>query len=149
MNLLQNVKFTQVLGYTAAGQTAKKATLVDMANYEGCTFVYSFGALVEAGTVACDVNGNSTNATGGAKLAGTAAFTTTAAAAALPISCQVVDVYQPKPVDYRYLEAMVTPATQNAVILGIVAIQYNGRLKPEVQAANVLKATQLISPAAA
>lgn len=149
MNLLKNVKVSQILGYTAAGTTAKKSTIVDMAGYEGCMFIFHLGALTEAGTVACDINGNSTNATGGTKLAGTAALTTTAAMAALTESCQVVDIYQPDPASYRYLEAMLTPAAQTAVILGITAIQYNGKVKPTTQAASVLKSTQLVSPAAA
>lgn len=133
MNLSNEVRVDRVLGYFAAGTTARKAAIIDMAGYEGCMFIFDFGTIVEAGTIACDINGDDVNNTAGmTKLAGGADVTVTAAMAALTQSAVVVDIYQPEPSLHRYLEAVVTPAAQNAVITGITAIRYNGKVKPEV-----------------
>lgn len=148
MNLLKNVKVTQVLGYFAAGVTARKAEIIDMAGYEGCLFIFQFGTLIEAGTLDCFVNGDAANATGAmSRLLTTTAHTVTAADAAKTQSCVMIDVYQPDPVLHRYLEAVSDPSDQNAVILGITAIQYSGKVHPDVNGASVLKSTLLTSPA--
>jgi len=147
MNLSKNVKVTQVLGYTAAGQTAKKADIIDTANYEGCMFIYELGTIIENGTLDCFVSGDAANNTAAmTRLTTTTAHTVTAANAALTKSCIVVDIFQPDPVLHRYLEATITPAVANAVILGITAIQYNGRVHPDTQPASTLKSTFLQSP---
>lgn len=148
MNLSKNVKVSQLLGYFAAGQTTRKSTVLDMAGYEGCMFIFSFGTILETGTIACDINGNTTNATGGTKLAGGASHTVTATTAALTQSAVVVDIYQPDPATSRYLEAMITLGTANTVVLGVIAIQYNGKKKPEVTT-QLLAASLATSPAAA
>lgn len=133
MNLSKNVKVTQLLGYFAAGQTVRKSAILDMAGYEGVMFVYSFGTILDTGVIACGVNGNTTNATGGTALtAATATATVTATTASLTSSAIVTEVYQPDPATSRYLEAMITPTVANTVILGIVAIQYQGKVKPEI-----------------
>jgi hypothetical protein len=133
MNLSKEVKVTQVMGYYAAGQTVRKAPVIlDNAGYEGCMFVFSFGTLLNTGVIACDINGNTANATGGTKLAGGASATVTPTTAALTSSAIVVDLYQPDSTVSRYLEAMITPTVANTEILGVVAIQYNGKSKPEV-----------------
>jgi hypothetical protein len=148
MNLSKNVRIDQVLGYFAAAQTAKKSDIVDMAGYEGCLFIFHFGTILATGTIACDINGNSTNATGGTKLAGGATHTVTATTAALAKSAVVVDIYQPDPTTYRYIEAMITLGVANTEILGITAIRYSGKKMPEVTA-QLLAASFAASPAAA
>lgn len=146
MNLLKNVKVDQVLGYYAAGTTKRTSDIIDMANYDGVMFVFELGTLIENGTLDCFVEQNSANSTSGmARLATTTAHTVTAADAALAKSAIVVDVFKP---GERYIQANITPATQNAVILGITAIRYNGRVKPDANA-TLLASTQLISPAEA
>jgi hypothetical protein len=146
MNLLQNVKVDQVLGYYAAGQTKRTSDIIDMANYEGVMFIVELGTLLENGTLDAFVEQNPTNATSGmARLATTTVYTVTAADALVAKTAIVVDVFQPQE---RYLQCNITPATQNAVILGITAIRYSGRVKPDANS-GLLKSTQLISPAEA
>ncbi len=147
MNLSKNVKIDQVLGYYAAGTTKRTSDILDMAGYDGVVFVASLGTLIEAGTVDVFPEENDSNTTVGmAKLAGTAAYTVTAGAAALTKSCIIVDVYKPLK---QYIQCNITPAVQNAVILGIVAIRYKGKMGPEAMTTpNPLKATQLVSPVA-
>jgi len=144
MNLLTNVKVDQVLGYYAAGTTVEKSAIVDMAGYEGCMFIFELGTILDTGVITCNVNGNTINATGGANL-GSAVATVTATTAALTQSAIVVDIFQPQPTTSRYLEAAITPSVANAVILGITAIRYQGKYKPELTT-GLLASTQLVSP---
>ena len=134
MNLSNAVKVDQVLGYYAAAQNTLKSDIVDMAGYEGCLFLFEFGTILNNGTIACDINGNNTNATGGTKMAGGASVTITAALATAAKSVIAVDVYQPNATDdkYRYLEAMITLGVANTLVLGVTAIRYGGKLKPEL-----------------
>lgn len=146
MNLLQRVKVDQVLGYYAAGTTKRTSDIIDMANYDGVMFIAELGTIIENGTVDVFVEQNDANSTSGmARLATTTAHTVTAANAALAKSAIVVDVYKPQE---RYLQCNITPATQNAVILGITAIRYSGRVQPDANG-DLLKSTQLISPSEA
>ena len=143
MNLLQRVKIDQVLGYYAAGTTKRTSDIIDMANYDGVLFIAELGTIIENGTVDVFVEQNTENSTSGmARLATTTAHTVTAENAALAKSAIVVDVFRP---NKRYLRCNITPATQNAVILGITAIRYSGRICPDANA-DLLKSTQLISP---
>jgi hypothetical protein len=143
-NLFGRVKIDQILGYYAAGQTKRTSDIIDMSGWEGCIFVAELGTIIENGTVDVFVEQNPTNATSGmARLATTTAHTVTAANATNAKSCIVVDVYKPRE---RYLQCNITPATQNAVVLGVTAIRYNGSA-PSV--AGPLLATVLASPAEA
>lgn len=148
MQLVKNVKVDQVLGYYAAAQTTRKSDVIDMAGYEGCMFIFEFGTLLETGTIACDINGNTTNATGGTKLAGGATYTVTAAGALLGKSAIVVDIFQPEPTTSRYIEAMITLGVANTLITGITAIRYQGKYKPELTT-GLLASSSAVSPAAA
>ena len=146
MNLSKNVKIDQILGYFAAGTTKKTSAILDMSGYEGVIFVAGLGKLIEAGTVDVFADGDDENSTAAmAELAGTAAYTVTEAAAALTYSCIILDVYKPLE---RYIQCNITPAVSNAVILGITAIRYKGKMAPEANG-DLLKGTQLVSPSEA
>ena len=148
MNLLKNVKIDQILGYYTAGTTARTSTadIIDMQGYDGCLFIAEFGKLIEAGTINVQVLQDTASGGGTmAAVAGTAAYTTTAAAAALTQSAIAVDIFRPLE---RYLEVTVTPATNNAVILGVTAIRYKGKMGPDANG-DLLKGTQLVSPSEA
>jgi len=145
MNLSKNVKIDQILGYFTAGQTKRTSAILDMSGYEGVVFIAGIGAITEAGTIDVFAEGDDENSTGSmAELAGTAAYTITAAAAALTYSCIVLDVYKPLE---RYIQCNITPASESAVILGITAIRYKGKMGPEAMTTPYpLKATMLVSP---
>ena len=145
MNLSKNVKVTQALGYFAAGTTKRTSAIIDMANYEGVMFVVGLGTIIENGTLDAYCEENTSNTTVGmARIpASTVALTVTAGMAAKTSSCILVDVYQPKE---QFVQCNITPATSNAVILGIVAIQYKGKNKPSVQDASVLATNFFQSP---
>ena len=148
-NLLKNVAVKQILGYYAAGTTKRTSDIVDMAGYDGVMFVASLGTIIEAGTLDVFVEQDTANATTYmTRLATTTVLTLTAAHATLTKSCIIVDVYRPKE---RYLQCNITPAAQNAVILGIVAILYKSHKAPVAQVATalnaVIKSTTLTEPA--
>ena len=143
MFLKQN-QISQRLGYFAAGTTKKTTTILDMAGYDGVVFIVGLGTLIEAGTLDAFVEQNTINSTSGmARLATTTVHTVTAADALKTESCIVVDVFRPQE---RYVQCNITPAVQNAVILGVVAIQYNGRVKPETLGASVLTSFAISNP---
>lgn len=146
MNLSKNVQIDQVLGYYAAGTTKRTSAILDMAGYDGVMFVASLGTIIEAGTIDVFAEQNTANSTSGmARLAGQTAHTVTAANALLAYSAIVVDIAN---LTEQYVQCNITPATQNAVILGIVAIRYSGRVKPTLNSA-LLKSTTLFGPAEA
>lgn len=143
--MLSNLKITPVLGYFAAGTTKRTSTIIDMDGFDGVVFAAILGTTIEAGTIDVFVDQNPTNATSGmARLATTTAYTVPASPAAL--TQIAVEVKKPRE---RYLQCNVTPAVQNAVICGVVAIQYKGHLCPVTQDAAFVKATTLVSPAEA
>jgi hypothetical protein len=145
MNLLKNVKVDQILGYYAAGTTKETSDIIDMAGYDGVLFIAELGTLIAAGTLDVFVEENSSNSTVGmARLATTAVYTVTAAAALLAKNCILVDIYKPLK---EFLQCSITPAAQQAVILGITAIRYRGKAKPEAMTTPYpLLATELIGP---
>ena len=145
MNLSKNVKIDQILGYFAAGVTKRTSAILDMKGYEGVLFVAGLGTIIENGTVDVYPEQNTSDTTVGmAEQAGTSAYTVTAAAAALTYSCILVDIYKPLE---QFIQCNITPAVQNAVILGIVAIRYKGKMGPEAMTTPYpLKATMLVSP---
>jgi hypothetical protein len=146
MRGLTEIQVDQVLGYFAAGTTKRTSTIVDMQGYEGVIFVVGLGTIIEAGTLDAYVEQNTINsASGMARLAGQVLHTVTAANALLTQSSISIDVYRPQE---RYLQCNITPAVQNAVVLGISAIRYGGRKQPTGNAA-LLKLIQLASPAEA
>lgn len=143
--LSDNVKITPVLGYFAAGTTKRTSAIIDMDGFDGVVFVAMLGTTIEAGTVDVFVEQHTLNQTSGmARLATTTAYTVPASPAAL--TSILVDVYKPRE---RYLQGNITPAAQNAVICGMIAIQYKSHLCPVTMEAAVVKATKLISPAEA
>ena len=146
MNLLKNVKIDQILGYFAAGKTAKTTDSIDMSGYDGALFIAEFGTIVEAGTINVQVLQDTASGGGTmAAVAGTAAHTVTAANVALTHSALAVDIFRPLE---RYLEVTVTPAAQNAEILGVTVIRYKGKMGPDANG-DLLKGTQLVSPSEA
>lgn len=132
-NFLANHDVSAIAGYTAAGVTAVKSDIVDSAGYEEVTFIFTFDTLLATSVLNCYINGNSTNATGGTKLADDISYTVTTTDATLGQSAIAISVYQPDPTLFRYLEAVVDPDTANAVLTGVVCIRSGGKKKPATQ----------------
>jgi hypothetical protein len=146
MNLSRNVNIIQAGGYFAAGVTKRTSSILDMSGYEGVIFIVSLGTIINAGTLDAYAEEHSLNQTSGmARIpAASTVVTVNTTMAALTQSCIIVDYYQPVK---RYVQFNITPASQNAVVLGITAIQYTGKVKPPTADASVLAVVFNQSPA--
>jgi hypothetical protein len=140
LNLLKEIKVTRVLNAVAAGTTNQTSSTIDMESWDGVMFVASFGTLTGgAVTNIYARQGQQSGMGDAADLAGTkVSIPDTDSNKVL-----VLDVFRPAE---RYVNCIVGRATANAVIDGVVAIQYKGRVTPSVQPATVSASKLSVSP---
>ena len=138
----QNQLITRVITAKAAAQATESETILDMEGFEGVRFIAKFDDVVSASVLTLQVQQDELNAGGGmATLTGNA--THTAAGTDGDDNLLVLDLYRPLK---RYIRVQVVIATQNAVLAGVIAIQYGARKRPQTQDATVLNSNQLTSP---
>jgi hypothetical protein len=134
--LLKNVKVTPVAASAAAGTTEVLSSVLDMQGFDGVMFIALLGDVTTASVLTLTAKGNTASSTSSptpvAQVA-TAAFTADATSA--DDKALVVDVYDPA---LRYVFASLTRTAANAVVNGIIAIQYKAEFKPTTQAATVI-----------
>ena len=136
-NLSYGLKPSRSVNATAAGTTAVNGAAVDMQGFEGVMFVALLGTLTATQVTklqvqySADGSTNWTNITDDA-IGGT--LSTGAAADADSNKIMWIDIYRPK---QRYLRAVVSRGTANAVIDGVLAIQYHPALQPTALDATV------------
>jgi hypothetical protein len=137
MNLSNEVKIRKVkAGQTSAG-TAVESDVVDMQNYQGVVFAATI-ATANAGNFIKVQQGNLANGSDMQDLAGTKVIATDNA------QLVWVDVYKP---EKRYVRAVIIRAGTNTVTGDIIAQQYEGRVKPEVNVVATLVVGELhVSP---
>jgi hypothetical protein len=141
-SLLNNVKITRVLGAVAAGQAASASDILDMQGFEGVLFIAKVADVTNGSVLTLAAQQSVINDAGGmATLAGTVTYTANATDA--DDDLLVLDVYKPME---RYVRAVLTSATQDAVKDGVIAIQYGARKVPITQGSTVLDSDTLISP---
>ncbi len=143
MQLAKNTKVTVLNVAVAAGQddNSDTTTYVDMQGYEGVMIIATIGAITSTGTIEIDVRQCATSGGTYVEMSGSS---TTLTGSANSNELIIADIY--KPTD-RYVNAHYTrAASQDVVIGGIIAIQYNGHKAPTtVYTAANTKA--LVSPA--
>lgn len=119
MNRANTEKVIRVLDAVAAGQTTQTSSAIDTAGYDGVKIYSLFGAITAGAVTSVKVQQSSDDAVADAyaDLAGSSI------SVADDDDNQVVvhDIYRPRE---RYLKAVISRATQNAVIDGIVAVLY-------------------------
>jgi hypothetical protein len=143
-NLLNNVKITRILVDTAAGQAATASDILDMQGFHGVLFIAKLGDVTNGSVVTLQAQQNTVNsATGMANLTGTVTKTS-AADTDCDDGLLILDVVEPRE---RYVRAVLTSATQNAVKNGIIAIQYGAAAVPIVQGTTVLDSDTIHDPA--
>jgi hypothetical protein len=136
MNLSKGIKITVVSPAATAATTAIDSSILDMSGYEGVMFIALTGDVTAASDLTLTVKGNSANhLTVPAPITQAATTLFAAGAADADSKALMVDVYKPA---LRYVFANLTRATQNAVIGGIIAIQYEAKTKPTTQDASVI-----------
>lgn len=136
MNLTKGVKVTVVSPAAAAAQTAITSSVLDMTGYEGVMFIALTGDVTSGSVLSLLAKGNSANSTSSPAPVTQATATYTAASASDSDSkALVVDVAKPP---LRYAFASLTRTAQDAVIGGIIAIQYDAHNKPTSHDASVI-----------
>lgn len=146
-SLLKDCKITRVANAAAAGTSEVLTSVLDMTGYDGVLFVAALGDVTATSVVTLTAKGNTASSTSSPTPTDvtdgvTAAFT--AGASDADNKLLVVDVVRPS---QRYVFASLTRTTANAVVDGIIAIQYRGRSLPVTQGSTVL-ASALSTPMA-
>lgn len=142
MNLSKGIKITRALNAVAAGTTSQNGSILDMSGFDGVMFVAAFGALTA--TQVTSLKAQQGALIGGGDMADLAGSSVGPLADADSNKCLVLDVYRPLE---QYVRPVVVRGTANAVIDGVIAIQYSTRVKPTVQDAATIAASELhISP---
>lgn len=136
MNLSTDVKITVCEAAAAAAQTELVTDVLDMSGFEGVMFIALTGDVTSGSVLTLTVKANSANSPSTPSPVtqkATSAFT--AGATDADSKVLMVDVYQPA---LRYVFASLTRTAQNAIIGGIIAIQYGAKNKPTTQHASVI-----------
>jgi hypothetical protein len=142
MNLSPNVKVTRVITAQAAGTSAVNGTVLDMQGFDGVVFVASFGALTATQVTSLKAqDGATANLSDATDLAGSL---TGPLADADGNRSLVLEICKPTK---RYIRPVINRATANAVIDGVVAIQYASSKSPTTNDATVAAAKLRVSPA--
>ena len=142
MQLGNNIKITRVLNAVAAGTTDQQSAVLDMQGWDGVLFLAAFGTLTA--TQVTSLNAQQGTQVGGGDMADLAGSKVGPLADGDSNKCLQLDVRRPLE---RYVRAVVDRGTANAVIDGVIAIQYSGRAAPALLAASVAFAKAIVSPA--
>ena len=140
--LSERVKVSRVLNAVAAGTTAQNGTAVDMQGYDGVMFVAMFGTLTANQVTSLKAQQSSDNGSADT-------FADLEETGVGPLvdgdgnKCLILDVFCP---EERYVRPVVSRGTANAVIDGVIAIQYSARERPTAHAASVAAAATLVRP---
>lgn len=136
MNLSKGIKVTVVEAAAAAAQTELVTDVLDMSGYEGVMFIALTGDVTTASVLTLTVKGNSANSVSSpAPVTQKATDAFTADGTSADSKALMVDVYKPA---LRYVFGSLTRTDANAIVGGIIAIQYGAKTKPTTQAASVI-----------
>jgi len=131
----------RVSNAVAVGTTTITSASVDMQDWQGCRFIVIWGAITDGSPSMKVRQGTVTGMSDGADLAGTLA----APALTDDNKLTIVDVYRPQE---RFLDCVVARGgATGAVIDAIIAEQYDPRVMPATQDADVAVAEKHTSPA--
>jgi hypothetical protein len=138
MNLSKGIKVTVVEAAAAAAQTELVTDVLDMSGYEGVMFIVLLGDVSDTSVLTLTVKGNSANSVSSpTPVTQKASDAFTAGAATADSKVILVDVYKPA---LRYVFGSLTRTAANAIVGGIIAIQYGAVNKPTTQDASVIAA---------
>lgn len=145
MNLSKDIKITVVEAAAAAAQTELVSDVLDMSGYEGVMFIALLGDVTSGSVLTLTAKGNSANSVSSPSPVSQGNATFTAGASDADSKILMVDVYKPP---LRYMFSSLTRTTQDAIVGGVIAIQYCARTKPTTQAASVIASTFAVGVAA-
>src|SRR5690554_6713131 len=116
-NLLNNVEVIRVANGAAAAQTAVEGAAVDMAGKIGATFIAAFGTVTTGSVITLKAQGSEDGQSNWTDLVGSVTHTANGSDSTNKVFA--LDVVRP---EYRYVRAVVTRTTANAVVDSVVAI---------------------------
>lgn len=116
----------------AAGTSAITSSAIDMAGYDNCCFLVPLGAIVSGAVTSLKLQQSSDD--GGSDDYTDVTGTSITIADTDDDKLKYLDVKRP---GKRYLKLVISRATQNATVGGIIAIQYGARSRPVTQGTNV------------
>lgn len=144
LNLLKDAKITRVMNAVAAGTSDQDGTVLDMAGFDAVCFIAAFGDNVSGSVLELQGFGNTASSTSSpapVELTNDELLNTVGASDS-DNKLLVLDIVRPA---YQYVFPRVKRGTQNAVIDGIIAIQYRTRDLPVTQGSTVYDSA-LIGP---
>lgn len=144
LSLLKDCKITRVNNSASAGTSDQDGTVLDMQGYDGVVFIALLGDVTATSVLELQVFGNTASSTSSPTPTEITADETifTAGASDADNKAIVVDVVRPSK---RYIFPRLKRGTANAVVDGVVAIQYRTRDVPVTQGSTVL-ASALCGP---
>jgi hypothetical protein len=130
--LTDHAKPCQIVTTTAgaAGTSAITSSAVDMAGYLGCLFIVTIGAIVTGGVQSIKLQQSSDDAA--ADDYSDIADTSQTVADDADNTTFLIDIRNPQK---RYLKLVVSRATQNATVGGVIAIPYGKKSRGAVLSA--------------
>ncbi len=131
-NLANNIKISWVKALIAsANNTDSNTAILDMSGFDGVIFITPVTTATTGSVVTLTVESNTANSDSGmAAISGAVATKTSPADGTL----LVVDVYRPQK---RYVQGVITSATQVATFDASIAIQYSGSKMPITEALTI------------
>lgn len=147
-NLIKDVELRRISNAVAAGQGTTDCTIVDMEGYDEVTFVLALGAVTNAGVVTFQIAQADDNDTNDMVVSAATSGAITSDGTTIALSNKLIAITVAKP-SYRYLEAQVVRATQDAVIDGVFAVLSKGRSVPTTQGSTVYSGLVFQGPVAA
>lgn len=136
MNLSKSIKVTVVEAAASAGTSDLTTDVLDMSGFEGVLFIALLGDVTAASVLTLTAKGNTADSVSSptpVTQKATAPFT--AGASDADSKAIILDLYKPT---LRYQFAVLSRADQNAVVGGIIAIQYGAHNKPTAHHASVI-----------
>ena len=131
-NLSRTAKATRVSNAVAAGTSAINSAVIDAKGFKGTTFIVAFGTIVENAVTSVKVQqGAESDLSDGADLEGSSITVAHTDDNKLVI-VEIDDARK------RYLRCVVSRATQNSTVDGIVAIQHNADEEPTTHDASTV-----------
>lgn len=143
MNSANNEKVIRVMNGVAAGTSVQTSSVIDTQGYEGVKIYTAFGTITSGAVTSVKIQQSSDDAVADAYDDLTGSSITVADTDDNKVT--VHDMYRP---GKRYLKVVVSRATQNAVIDGVVAVLYGARKKPTTDdSTTVVTRETWVSPA--
>ena len=140
MNLSKSAKATRVMNSVTAGTSDQTSSSVDMEGFDSVMFVLSLGTITAAAVTSFHLATSSDNSSFNDLLG-----TSITIAADDDNQIVIIDLSRPRE---RYIRAVVDRGTQNAVLEGVIAFQYQAKAEPTTHDSSTVVAFELhASPA--